>query len=115
MKPASEDRGPDASARAVSARIRAVLEERLGPGRFELRLFGSRARGRGHGESDIDVLLIVPDDVDRARVHDMLDDPLFDVLVEREELVAVLVLHRSEFERLDTPLLRQLRATAVPA
>jgi hypothetical protein len=27
----------------------------------------------------------------------------------------VLVLHRSEFERLDTPLLRELRATAVPA
>jgi len=45
----------------------------------------------------------------------MLDDPLFDVLVEREELFAVPVLHRSEFERLDTPLLRELRATAVPA
>jgi hypothetical protein len=44
MNPTSGDRGPDASARAVSARIRAVFEERLGPGRFELRLFGSRAQ-----------------------------------------------------------------------
>lgn len=105
---------PDASARAVLDRIRTILERELGAGRFELRLFGSRARGSGHADSDIDVLVVVPDTVERAHVHDILDDPLFDVLLEQQELVSVLVLRRSEFERLDAPLLRELRRTAVP-
>lgn len=45
--------------RELIARFRAALEARFGERLKQLLLFGSRARGRGHEESDLDVLVLL--------------------------------------------------------
>ena len=72
----------------------------LGPELLDVRLFGSRARGEGHGESDLDVALVVTA-AGRARKEELYD-LAFDVGLEYRVHLAPLVL---EEERL-----RELRA-----
>lgn len=47
------------SERAALRDLVAFVRERFGSRLRELRLFGSRARGEGHEESDLDVLVVV--------------------------------------------------------
>ncbi|MCU0864147.1 MAG: nucleotidyltransferase domain-containing protein [Planctomycetes bacterium] len=45
--------------RAAMAELVAFLRERFGVRCSDLRLFGSRARGEGHAESDLDILVVI--------------------------------------------------------
>ena len=49
------------SERQALLELAAWLRSRFGPRLADLRLFGSRARGEGHEESDVDVLVAVDD------------------------------------------------------
>jgi len=53
---------------AFAARVR----ERFGPRLTDLRLFGSRARGEGHAQSDLDLLVLV-DGLTREERREVLD------------------------------------------
>lgn len=62
--------------RAAVETFRDRVREELGPKLRDLRLFGSKARGDDHPESDIDVLVLV-DGLDNAtsrRVHDIASE-----------------------------------------
>lgn len=48
--------------------LAAWLRDRFGPRLADLRLFGSRARGEGHDESDLDVLVAVDDMTSEERM-----------------------------------------------
>ena len=58
MKPTSSD-ALTAAERQALARFKTALEALLGKDLVSLRLFGSRARGEGTPESDLDVLVLV--------------------------------------------------------
>ena len=55
------------------------LRGQLSTSIVDLRLFGSEARGDATPESDIDVLVVVQPDDERARLDDRIIDIAFDV------------------------------------
>src|SRR5438046_1787169 len=61
------------------ARFAEHAREILGPKLLELRLFGSEARGEAGPGSDLDVLVVVQPDTERAILEDRVIDIAFDV------------------------------------
>src|SRR5579862_2311566 len=59
------------------ARLRALLDARFGGRLAAMTLFGSRARGEGHEESDLDVLVLV-EGLSSSERRAVLDD-VFDI------------------------------------
>ena len=55
------------------------LRQELSSSILDVRLFGSEARGEATSESDIDVLVVVQPDTDRAQFEDRIIDIAFDV------------------------------------
>jgi predicted nucleotidyltransferase len=76
----------------------------LGPGLLEARLFGSRARGEGTTDSDLDLALIVTPEW-RQRRHEVYD-LAFDVTVQHGVQVAPLLLTRATLDELRSRELR---------
>jgi len=86
-----------AEARALDdlvASVRALLGAEL----VELRLFGSRARGEGHQDSDLDIAVVVtePGLARRRDVH----DAAFDIGLEHGVSLAPLVLSQRRLDEL---------------
>jgi uncharacterized protein len=80
---------------ADGAAVRAFVERvriSLGTNLFDVRLFGSRARGDGRPDSDIDIALIVLGD--RANAEDAAIDIAFDVNVAHGVYISPRVLER---------------------
>lgn len=65
---------------------------------WEIRLFGSRARGQGDIESDLDLLVLIENLDEKLKVA--IWDAAYKVFDATEILVSPLVLSRSQFERL---------------
>lgn len=66
----------------------------------ELYVFGSTVRGEASGRSsDVDVLVVLRDDVNRDAVADSLRDIAYDVMLEYGPLVELHILSESTFER----------------
>ena len=86
--------GESAALKAFAPAVRKLLGEDL----IDLRLFGSRARGQGNEDSDLDIAVIVKDGV-RARrksVHDLG----FDLGLEHHVMLAPCVLEIGQLERM---------------
>lgn len=80
-----------------AAAVRELLGERL----VELKLYGSKARGAGSEESDIDVLVVVAG-VDLETKNRVLDEA-FEINLEEDVFIAPLIIDRS---RLADPVWR---------
>jgi predicted nucleotidyltransferase len=87
-----------ASEAAAVREFVAAVREMLGPQLEGVRLFGSRARGQGHEESDIDLALVVRAG-GRARRH-AIYDLAFDIGLAHGVSLAPLVLEEERFEAL---------------
>lgn len=92
--PATLSASETAALREFMARARALLGSEL----KEARLFGSRARGEGHEDSDLDIALIVSE-AGRARRHELYD-LAFDVGFAHRVTVAPLVVEQARFREL---------------
>ena len=56
----------------------------------EIILYGSYARDEATKESDIDLLVLIDDLINPSDVRKSLSDLLFDILLEKEELISIL-------------------------
>jgi predicted nucleotidyltransferase len=56
----------------IAAEFRKRIEEFLGEGLRDVRIFGSRTRGEGHSESDLDIFVLL-DRYDRERRSRIID------------------------------------------
>src|SRR5919197_4334128 len=73
------------TADVISAMVERIVE-RLDP--LQVILFGSRARGAARPGSDVDLLVVIPDDRDRRRAWDDARDALRDFRVPSDVIVA---------------------------
>ncbi len=101
-------------ARALDEFVRKV-RERLGENLITLKLFGSKATGRGAADSDLDVLVAVH--LADGKVEDQVLDVAFEVNVAHEVYISPRVIARATLEdpvwRL-TPFLQAVEREGVP-
>jgi predicted nucleotidyltransferase len=100
-----------AALREFIARARDILGADL----RSARLFGSRARGKGHEDSDLDIALLVPS-AGRARRR-ALYDLAFDIGLAHGLELAPLVLEEERFEELknrERLIAREIEVEGIP-
>jgi predicted nucleotidyltransferase len=107
---------PPDVARALR-RFSDAMERRFGSRTRELKLFGSRARGDAHEDSDVDLLVVVDDlsESERGEVFDLA----WAAAAEEEEFVVLApipysTLQVAEQRRREKRLLREIDAYGVP-
>ena len=83
--------------RSVLLRFREELAARLGDRLSEVILFGSRARGEGHGDSDLDVLVAVRE-LGRQERRALLDIAT-DLLTETGLVISPTIVDPVRFDR----------------
>lgn len=108
----AEPRGSthERAARAFAKQVR----ERLGEAVQTVLLYGSVARGdeRGVG-SDVDLLVVIRDEVDRDDMAERVRDLAYDIELERGVVLSLLVLSAEEYEqRQERPFYRTVRRDA---
>lgn len=95
--------------REVKQRLRALYGDRL----VEIVLFGSTARGDDRPESDIDLLVVLKEPVDRAEEYKCLSKLVVDLMATNGEFVTPVVMDEATYRYGDWPLLRNVREEGV--
>lgn len=96
-------------------RFKSALQSLLGDNLLSLRLFGSRARGEGTDESDLDVLIIVKEK-DRALCRRIVEESL-EVDLACDMNLAPTILTSEEYrqnQEYGTPFYRNVEREGVP-
>jgi predicted nucleotidyltransferase len=99
----------DRKVKILIKKIKKYLRERYGEKIKKVILYGSYVKGKATEESDIDVIVVVDDSLNSAKVRESLSDYLFDVLLEEEELISVLVINESLYENYKSPFLLNVK------
>lgn len=85
--------------------VKFSLLKRYGNQIKEILLYGSHARGEATKNSDIDLLVVIDDDLDRIAVRKSLNDILWETLMEKNELISVLVVPKSFYDNYRSPFI----------
>ena len=96
----------------ILARFRAALEELYGDSLERVVLFGSRARGDAHRDSDYDVAVFLRDLTDRWREIDRLAAIETDILAETGAFIHAMP-YRAGSYRERTPLMHEIRREGI--
>ena len=96
----------------VLRRFREALGATYGPRLERVVLFGSRARGDTHAESDCDVAVFLHDMTDRPREMSLLANISTDILEATGEAVHAMP-YRAGFYNERTPLMREIRREGI--
>jgi predicted nucleotidyltransferase len=82
---------------------------------IDFRLYGSKARGEGRPDSDLDVMIELPD-YDRAMV-DEIDDIVYRINLEHDVFISALVFGKDELEEgpmSESPIYKVILREGVP-
>ena len=96
----------------VLRRFRASVDEIYGDRIERVVLFGSRARGEAHQDSDYDVAVFLKDLTDRRPVMNRLADLSTDILEETGEFIHAMPYRAGSYED-RTPLMHEIRADGI--
>lgn len=72
-------------------------------------IYGSFARNEATKESDIDVLVVISDELDPFNVRESLSDFLFEILLEKVELISLIAIPESIFKTYNSPFLLNVK------
>ncbi|HEX3984661.1 MAG TPA: nucleotidyltransferase domain-containing protein [Acidisoma sp.] len=104
---------PAAVADPILKRFRAALDELYGDRIERVVLFGSRARGDAHEDSDYDVAVFLKDLTDRWPELDRLADLGTNILHETGELVHAMPYRAGSYNDERMPLMHEIRADGI--
>ncbi len=93
--------------------IKKYLTEKYGEGIKQVLVYGSFARGEATKDSDIDMAVIVDDSMNTESVEAGLNDFLFDILLERNELISIFAIPESIFENYRSPFIINTKAEGI--
>ena len=96
----------------VLARLRKALDDMYGDRLERVVLFGSRARGDAHAESDYDVAVFLRDMADRFAEMNRLADLSTDIIGDTGEFVHVMPYSAGAYNE-RTPLMREIRLEGI--
>jgi predicted nucleotidyltransferase len=96
----------------ILKRFRAALDEMYGERLERVVLFGSRARGDAHADSDYDVAVFLRDMADRWQEFDRLADLSTDILDKTGEFIHAIPYRAGSYED-RTSLMREIRYEGV--
>lgn len=103
------------SVQAILAELRRALHECYGLRLTQVLLFGSRARGDCHQDSDIDVLIVLRGAVQPAAEIERTGAVVSGLSLQHECVISCVFIGEDRFLRGDGPLLQNIRREAVPA
>lgn len=97
----------------IADEIKKFLIREYGNGIKQVLIYGSFARGEATEDSDIDMAVIIDDSLKAENVEKELSDFLFDILLERKELISVFAIPESIFENYNSPFILNTKAEGV--
>ncbi len=103
----------DQKVKRLLDQVKAHLHERYGDGIKRVILYGSHARGEATKDSDVDVLVLTDPSLKPSEVRKSLSDLLFDMLMDEDELVSVIVVAEDFFEGHNLPFMLNARKEGV--
>lgn len=78
-------------------------------------LYGSYVRGQATKDSDIDILVLIDQSLNPFEVRDSLSDLLFDIILEKGELISVIAVPEDLFENYNSPFLLNIKKEGLVA
>jgi predicted nucleotidyltransferase len=96
------------------ARFKAAMGRLYGGRIVRVVLYGSVARGDARPDSDVDVLLVLAGDVDRAREIARVVEVTYEILLDSGVHVSAVPMAEAEFLTRASPLLMNVRREGVP-
>lgn len=99
--------------RDIIAEIKSFLITKFTDGIKQVILYGSFARGEATDDSDIDVAVIVDDELNNDKIETSLEDLLLTILLEKKELVSVIIIPESRFNNYKSPFILNTRKEGV--
>ena len=93
--------------------IKEYLLKQYGEKIKQVILYGSHVRGEATEDSDIDVLVVVAESLDPSEVRNRLSALLYDILLEKGELISVIVIPETLFNSYNSPFLLNVREEGV--
>ncbi len=106
-------RAPSPKVLSILRNLKGHLEGRFGDGIRKVILYGSQARGTAHEGSDVDVVVLVGDEMDPREVERSLDDLLWDVMMDHDELVTVIAMREEKFANESSPFILNVKDDGV--
>ncbi len=97
----------------IVSEIKKFLLKHYGEKIKKVIVYGSFAKGEATTDSDIDILVVVDDSLDPRKVEEKLDDLLFEILLNRNELVSVIAVNETMFENYRSPLLLNVKEEGI--
>ena len=99
--------------RDIVDEIKKVLIRKYKNGIKQVLVYGSFARGEATEASDIDMVVIIDDSLNAENVEKELSDFLFDILLERKELISVFAIPESIYENYNSPFILNTKAEGI--
>ena len=93
--------------------IKRFLIDTYGDNIKQVVVYGSFARGEATEASDIDMAVIIDDSINAENVEKELSDFLFDILLDRKELISVFAIPESIYENYNSPFILNTKAEGV--
>lgn len=78
-------------------------------------IYGSYVRGEATKDSDIDVLVVIDDILNPFEVRKNLSDIIFDILLEKGELISVIAVPETLFKNYKSPFILNVREEGMVA
>ena len=105
----------DKNVKQFITRIKIYLIKLNGENIKKVILYSAYARGEATKDSDIDVLVVVDDSLDPSEVRRSLSDIIFNILLEKGELISVVAVPESFFVSYNSPFLLNVKEEGVIA